>query len=49
MRFMAIVKATEDSEAGKLPSTERVSENFTPELRAQEERLMARIEKGTSR
>jgi hypothetical protein len=26
-----------------------LGENFTPELRAQEERLMAKIEKGTSR
>lgn len=42
MRLMVIVRATEDSEAGKLPSTELLAEMG-------KYRLMARIERGASR
>ena len=41
MRFMIIVKANKDSEAGVLPEvfeTEDFGAEFTPELREQEER-----------
>lgn len=43
MRFMILVHADENSEAGVMPSTEAegFGEAFTPELREQEERLRA--------
>ncbi len=48
MRFMILIKASRDSEAGVLPSeqlfdAEDFGEALTPELRAQEERLRAQV------
>jgi len=50
MRFMVIVKATQDSEAGVLPSEELLTamgkyneEQFTPELKEQAERVYTQV------
>jgi hypothetical protein len=44
MRFMVIVKASRDTEAGVMPGTEMdCGEALTPELREQEERLRAGV------
>ena len=45
MRVMVLVKATEDSEAGVMPSTELL-DALTPELEAQEERIREELADG---
>ncbi|MDT8405058.1 hypothetical protein [Sulfuriflexus sp.] len=42
MRFMIIIKATQDSEAGAMPS-EDFGEEFTPELKEQEARTYRKV------
>ncbi len=39
MRFMVIVKASKDSEAGVMPSQQLLGAEFTPALKGQEKRL----------
>ncbi len=49
MRFMVLVKADKNSEAGVLPDEKLLAELGTPELREQEERQRAQMERNAKR